>query len=85
MGKIKKSGWRHSSNYHLEYLAQILLEECLRELTLKNLSNVSGSGYNHAFEKLGVEVVAIDGKTHRGSYDRTLKLKALHTVSARST
>jgi hypothetical protein len=33
-------------------------------------------------EKLGVEVVAIDGKTHRGSYDRESKLKALHTVSA---
>jgi predicted transposase YbfD/YdcC len=36
-------------------------------------------------EKLGVEVVAIDGKTHRGSYDRTSKLKALHTVSAWSS
>ncbi|PAX45688.1 ISAs1 family transposase [Brunnivagina elsteri] len=36
-------------------------------------------------EKLGVEVVAIDGKTHRGSYDRGLKLKALHTVSAWSS
>lgn len=33
-------------------------------------------------EKLGVEVVAIDGKTHRGSYDRESQLKALHTVSA---
>jgi predicted transposase YbfD/YdcC len=33
-------------------------------------------------EKLGVEVVAIDGKTHRGSYDRGNQLKALHTVSA---
>lgn len=33
-------------------------------------------------ENLGVEVVAIDGKTHRGSYDRESKLKALHTVSA---
>ncbi|WP_245912538.1 ISAs1 family transposase [Brunnivagina elsteri] len=33
-------------------------------------------------EKLGVEVVAIDGKTHRSSYDRESKLKALHTVSA---
>ncbi len=33
-------------------------------------------------ERLGVEVVAIDGKTHRGSYDRVSKLKALHTVGA---
>jgi predicted transposase YbfD/YdcC len=33
-------------------------------------------------ERLGVEVVAIDGKTHRGSYDRVSKLKSLHTVGA---
>lgn len=33
-------------------------------------------------EKLGVEVVAIDGKNHRGSYDRSSQLKALHMVSA---
>lgn len=31
---------------------------------------------------LGVEVVRIDGKTHRGSYDREKSLKALHSVSA---
>lgn len=36
-------------------------------------------------EKLRVEVVAIDGKTHRGSYERESKLKALHTVSAWSS
>ncbi len=33
-------------------------------------------------EPLGVKVVRIDGKTHRGSYDREKKLKALHSVSA---
>lgn len=36
-------------------------------------------------EKLGVEVVAIDGKVNRGSYDREYKLKALHLVSAWSS
>jgi predicted transposase YbfD/YdcC len=36
-------------------------------------------------EPLGVKVVAMDGKTHRGSYDRASKLKALHTVSAWSS
>lgn len=36
-------------------------------------------------ENLGVEVVAIDGKTHRGSYDRESQLKSLHTVSAWSS
>ncbi|MHC5730591.1 MAG: ISAs1 family transposase, partial [Nostoc sp.] len=34
---------------------------------------------------MGVEVVAIDGKTHRGSYDRKSQLKSLHTVSAWSS
>jgi len=33
-------------------------------------------------EKLGVEVVAIDGKSLKGSYDRKSQLKALHMVSA---
>jgi len=33
-------------------------------------------------EKLGVEVVAIDGKSLRGSHDRKSQLKALHVVSA---
>ncbi len=33
-------------------------------------------------EKLGVEVVAIDGKALKGSYDRKSQLKALHLVSA---
>lgn len=36
-------------------------------------------------ENLGVEVVAIDGKAHRGSYDRASGLKALHMVSAWSS
>ena len=36
-------------------------------------------------EKLGVEVIAIDGKVNRGSYDRESKLKALHLVSAWSS
>ena len=32
--------------------------------------------------KLDITVINIDGKTTRGSYDRTNQLKALHTVSA---
>lgn len=36
-------------------------------------------------KKLGVEVVAIDGKTVKGSYDREAKKKALHLVSAWSS
>ncbi len=33
-------------------------------------------------EKLNIELIHIDGKTAKGSYDREEKLKALHTVSA---
>jgi hypothetical protein len=54
----------------------------LRELTPKSLSNVSEFGCNRSVEKLGVEVVAIDGKSLLGSYDRKSQLKALHMVSA---
>ena len=36
-------------------------------------------------EKLRVELIHIDGKTLRGSYDRAEKLKALHSVSAWSS
>jgi predicted transposase YbfD/YdcC len=36
-------------------------------------------------ERLGVELVHIDGKTARGSYDREGQLKALHSVSAWSS
>jgi predicted transposase YbfD/YdcC len=40
---------------------------------------------NQLLESLEVKVIAIDGKTHRGSYDRETDLKALHTVSAWSS
>ncbi len=36
-------------------------------------------------QKLGVEIIAIDGKTLRQSYDRRAKQKALHIVSAWSS
>ena len=36
-------------------------------------------------ERLGVELIHIDGKTVRGSYDREGHLKALHSVSAWSS
>ncbi|MGB8698996.1 MAG: ISAs1 family transposase [Thermosynechococcaceae cyanobacterium] len=36
-------------------------------------------------EKLGIELIHLDGKTSRGSYDRANQLKALHTVSAWSS
>ena len=36
-------------------------------------------------EKLNIELIHIDGKTARNSYDREENLKALHTVSAWSS
>ncbi|KKI98718.1 ISAs1 family transposase [Prochlorothrix hollandica] len=36
-------------------------------------------------ERLGLDMIHIDGKTARGSYDREGKLKALHSVSAWSS
>ena len=36
-------------------------------------------------EKLGLELIHVDGKTTKGSYDRESKLKALHSVSAWSS
>lgn len=36
-------------------------------------------------EKLGIELIHIDGKTAKGSYDREGNLKALHSVSAWSS
>lgn len=43
------------------------------------------SWVNSITKKLGVEVIAIDGKTLKQSYDRNKKQKALHIVSAWST
>lgn len=43
------------------------------------------SWINSITERLGVEVIAIDGKTLKQSYDRNEKQKALHIVSAWST
>ncbi len=40
---------------------------------------------NSITEKLGIEVIAIDGKTLKQSYDRNQSQKALHIVSAWST
>ncbi len=36
-------------------------------------------------EKLDIELIHLDGKTAKGSYDREGKLKALHSVSAWSS
>lgn len=37
---------------------------------------------NHLTDQLEINLIHIDGKTARGSYDRESSLKALHTVSA---
>ena len=50
------------------------------ELEKRFLAWVSGIS-----ERVGVELIHIDGKTVRGSYDREGHLKALHSVSAWSS
>lgn len=40
------------------------------------------SWVQHLSERLDINLIHIDGKTARGSYDRESSLKALHTVSA---
>jgi predicted transposase YbfD/YdcC len=55
----------------------MLSPEALETRFLAWVSNIS--------ERLGVELIHIDGKTARGSYDREGQLKALHSVSAWSS
>jgi len=63
--------------------AQIRLEEYSRKST-PEFEQCFRQWVQSLVEKLG-EVVAIDGKAHRGSYDRASQLKALHMVSAWSS
>jgi hypothetical protein len=42
-------------------------------------------GVQQLTEQLEINLINIDGKTARGSYDREQHLKALHTVSAWSS
>ncbi|NEO02346.1 MAG: ISAs1 family transposase [Moorea sp. SIO3I7] len=57
------------------------------------LSQLEPEELNHSFldwigsitEKLNLELIHVDGKTAKGSYDRESKLKALHSVSAWSS
>jgi len=64
--------------------SQIRLEEYSRNQP-KEFEQCFRQWVQSLVEKLGVEVVAIDGKAHRGSYDRASQLKALHMVSAWSS
>ncbi|NEQ98379.1 MAG: ISAs1 family transposase [Cyanothece sp. SIO2G6] len=43
------------------------------------------SWVNDITKKLNIELIHIDGKTSKGSYDRESNLKALHSVSAWSS
>ena len=47
--------------------------------------NASRRRVQQITDKLDINLINIDGKTARGSYDREKKLKALHTVSAWAT
>lgn len=56
--------------------ARIHLEECPLKSNPKEFEQCFRRWVTSLVEKLGVEVVAIDGKNHRGSIDRESKLKA---------
>jgi len=49
-------------------------------INLKYLSVVLRDGFSR-WETVGAQVIPIDGKTLRGSYDREQKKSALHLVS----
>jgi len=55
---------------------QIPFDECLNALTPKYLSVAFRDGY--IVETLGAQVIPIDGKTLKGSYDREQGKSALH-------
>jgi len=61
------------------FLVQIPLDEYLKRLTPKYLSVVLRDGFSRV-ETVGAQVIPIDGKTLRGSYDREQKKSALHLV-----
>ena len=61
------------------------MPEFFLELTLNNLKIVFSAGFNLACEITQGEVVAIDGKTLRHSYDKEAELAAVHMVSAWAT
>jgi len=96
-GNSRAQGWEDIEEYGLnkkEWLstflelpfgipAQIRLEE-FEKINPKEFEQCFRQWVQSLVEKLG-EVVAIDGKAHRGSYDRASQLKALHMVSAWSS
>jgi predicted transposase YbfD/YdcC len=51
----------------------------------QELENSFLSWISSITDKLGINLMHLDGKTAKGSYDREKKLKALHTVSAWSS
>jgi len=63
------------------FLVQIPLDEYLKRLT-KVFERCFERWVQSIVETVGAQVIPIDGKTLRGSYDREQKKSALHLVSA---
>ena len=66
----------------MEYLALTPIDGCLKGYRQKNLSIASLFWLNSLVIDLGAQVIPIDGKTLKGSYDRNQEQSALHMVSA---
>ena len=63
-------------------LVQTPFDEYLNALTLFVFERCFQRWVQSIVEKLGAQVIPIDGKTLKGSYDRELHKSALHLVSA---
>lgn len=64
------------------FLRQTPTDGCLNGSTLRRYIGVFALWVNQVVEATGAQVVPIDGKSVKGSYERNRKQSALHLVSA---
>lgn len=86
MGLAKQHGYQRFWLYRMAFRVRILNAYVLERIDSKQ--------FEHCFEQwmtqqlvddLGTQVIAIDGKSVKGSYERETGKKALHLVSAWAT
>lgn len=80
---VEKEPWlRGFLNLRLGLPSLSTFERVIEHLNPESFEAGFRQWISQILKPLGVKVVRIDGKSHRGSYDREQQLKALHTVSA---
>jgi predicted transposase YbfD/YdcC len=77
-----KVGYRAFYHYHLEFQVPILIDDYSRESHRLLFNEAFKVGPCSLVRDLGAQVIPIDGKTVKGSYDRNREQSALHFVSA---